>query len=164
MPMQSARAKAAQRSISSVLSHLKAADARLDAECASKLSVSDLGPAGLMLQPAFELCEKNVVNCKSMELDEAMVYLREAGLCDLLLSLLRRWPWAETQLGLLPITHLPLLVCLLSTLYASLHMAMRVDRSKQAAVYAEMSKRCLYILKLACALLGVLRSCSVRSL
>ena len=142
--MPSAQAKAAQRSIDSMLSHIKAANARLDAECASKLSVSDLGSASPVLQPVFELFE-SLVKRESMELDEALVYLREAGLCDLLVSLLRRWPWAETQQGLLPMKHLPLLLLgLLNSLYACLHIAMRVDRSKQAAAYAKMSKRCLY--------------------
>ena len=141
--MQSARAKAAQRSLSSVLSHIKAANAKLDANCASKLSLSDLGEAEIALQPVFDLCEKGLVSRKLMKLDEAMVYMREAGLCELLVSLLRRWPWAETQQGLLPVKHLALLPGLLSTLYASLHVAIRVDRSQEAAAYAEMNKRCL---------------------
>lgn len=137
--MQSARAKAAQRSINSMLSHIKAANARLDAECASKLSEVDLGSAGLILQPVFELCG-SFASRKLVELDEALVYLRKAGLCDLLVSLLRRWPWAEN----LPVTHLTLLPGLVSTLYAFLHVAIRVDRSKGAAAYSEMCKRCMY--------------------
>ena len=140
--MQSAQAKTAQRSINSMLSCMKAANARYDAECASKLSISDLGAAGLLLQPIFELYG-SFVHRKLVELDEALVYLRDTALCDLLLSLLRRWPWAEMKQGLLPVTHLVLLPGLLSSLHAFLHIALRVDRSKHAAAYAEMSKRCL---------------------
>ena len=137
--MPSAQAKTAQRTISSMLSHIKAANARFDAECASKLSLSDLGVAEIALQPAFEL-SKSLAKRKSLEPDEALVHLREAGLCDLLLSLLRRWPYKESLL----VTHLALLPGLLSALHAFLHVAERVDRSKRAAVYAAMCKRCTY--------------------
>ena len=71
-----------------------------------------------------------------------MVYLSEAKLCELLLGLLRRWPWAElahkdlTQsLGLLP--------TLLCALCAFLSVAAQVPSSQQAEAYAEMKRRCL---------------------
>ena len=136
-----ARAKA-ERSINSILLKIKT-HARLDKEATSTLVASDFEAANHVLQPVFVLC-KSLVSRKEMELDEAVLYLREAGLCDLLVGLLRRWPWPETQQGRLPVTHLALLPPLLSSLLALLHVAVCVRSSQQAAAYAEMSKRCLY--------------------
>ena len=80
-----------------------------------------------------------------MKLDDALVYLRETRLCELLTSLIKRWPWDEMrQQGApkdLDLTLLPHLLCSLSAL---LGIPARVHRSKRAAAYAEMSKRCVF--------------------
>ena len=141
--MPSARAKAAQRSLSSMLSRVKAANARLDAECASELSSSDLGAANLVLDPIFELCP-SLVSRKSMDLDEALVYLHEPGVCELLVSLLRRMPWTQLRSSsAVMVSGLALLPALLFSLSTFLQSAKRVAPSQQAAAYVEMSKRCL---------------------
>ena len=130
------------RKLNTTLSHIKAVNARLDADCTSMLCVTDLRTANLSLQPVFELSD-SLVSRQSVELDEAMVYLREARLCELLLSLLRRWPWAQMQQErAVPHKDLALLPKLLSSLCAFLCVAGGVRSRQQAAAYAEMRRRC----------------------
>ena len=136
-------AKTAHTFLNSALSQLKAVTSRLDADCTSTLNVCDLEPARTILQPVFELGE-SFLSHKSMKLDEAMVYLRETRLCELLLSLLRRWPWAALQRQrVVAPAGLALLPEVLYLLYTFLVLASHVRSSQQAAAYAEMSKRCL---------------------
>lgn len=82
--------------INSVLSNTKAVNPRLDADCTSSLCVSDLKTAWIMLRPLFVFSDRLIMR-QSVRLDEAMVYLHKARSCELLLSLLRRWPWAEMR-------------------------------------------------------------------
>ena len=79
-----------------------------------------------------------------MKLDEALVYVRDTRLCELLLSLLRRLPWAELQQESAAVMRdgLFLLSFTLSTLAIFLRAAAHVRSSQQASAYAEMSKRC----------------------
>ena len=127
---------------SSIVSKIKAANARLDADSTSKLRMFDLRTASI-LQPIFELSD-SLESRTSIELDEAMVYLREARLCELLLSLLRRWPWAELQQDRAAIhKDLALLPKLLRSLSAFLRVAALVRSSEQAEAYAETCKRCM---------------------
>ena len=88
-------ARAASRALVSVLTHTRA-NARLDAVCTSTLCVSDLGNAYAMLQPLFTIRDR-LMNRESVQLDEALFFLHETEFCELLLSLLRRWPWAEMR-------------------------------------------------------------------
>ena len=127
------------RNIYTMLSTVKAANARLDADCGSTLSWSDLGGAEILMLPVFDLRDR-LLTRKLLKLDEAMVYLRGTRLCELLLSLLRRWPWAE----LLAPMHkdLMLLVRVLRSLSAFLGVAACVRSSQQVEAYAETSKRC----------------------
>lgn len=127
----------AARALDIILSRVKATNARLDADSTSALTVSDIDTSRLVLQPAFDLSD-SLASCKSVELEEALVYLSEAKLCELLLSLLRRWPWAE-----MAHKHLTLLPRLLCALRAFLCVAAHVPSSQQAEAYAEMRKRCL---------------------
>ena len=71
-------AKTAHNTINSVLSQLKVVTSRLDADCTSTLSVSDLEPARTILQPVFE-CGESFLSRKSSKLDEGIVYLRGRG-------------------------------------------------------------------------------------
>ena len=57
--------------LNSVLLKMKAAYARLDADCTSSLRISDLKAARLALQPVFALSD-SVVRSKSVDLDEAI--------------------------------------------------------------------------------------------
>ena len=130
--------------INSILTQLKAGNAALDYRSTSVLYCAELPAVCEALLPVFEL--GNLSGAK-FELDEAMVYLRETRLCELLLSLIKRWPWYETRLNInrgastrSDLTLLPKLLCALS---AFLRVAARVRRSKRAAAYAETSKRCL---------------------
>ena len=131
----------AEQIINSTMSQLKAASARLDADCASTLCLSDLKSARIILQPVFRLGDSLFEGRESMELDEAMVYLRETRICELLLSLLRRWPWAACSKLCGP--GLALLPEVLSCVQAFLGVASCVRSSQQAAAIAEMSDRCL---------------------
>ena len=129
-----------------ILSQITAYNNRLGAACNSTLGAAELRRALPVLQPVFELGDSlEERKLESVELEEALVYLRDTALCELLLSLLRRLPWAEIwqehailqeDLGLL----LPkLLRALWSFLCASVH----VRGSQQASAFAEMNKRCL---------------------
>ena len=131
----------AARALNAILSRIKAVYARLDAESSSALTVCDLGRAGLVLQPVFSLSD-SLASRSSVELEEALVYLSEAKLCELLLGLLRRWPWAEMAHKDF-IQNLALLPRLLCALRAFLCVAAHVPSSQQAEAYAEIRKRCL---------------------
>lgn len=133
----------AARVLNSVLLNMKAAYARLDADCTSLLRISDLKAARLALQPVFALSD-SLMRSKSVDLDEAIFYSHEARLCGLLLSLLRHWPWAEMRhSGATTYKELALLPCLLNFLRTFLCMAARLRSSEQAAAFAGLSKRCL---------------------
>ena len=132
----------AARLLNSVLLRMKAANARLDAESTSSLCVSDLKAARLALETLFYFSERFMKH-GPVELDEAMYYLRKARVCELLLSLLRRWPWADMRrCSANTLKELALLPRLLSSLFAVVHMAARVRDSQLAAAYMEISKRC----------------------
>ena len=131
--------------INSILSQLKAGNAALDPRSTSVLYSAELPAVCEALLPVFEL--GNNLSGAKLELDDALVYLRETRLCELLLSLFKRWPWYEKRLNInraasshKDLTLLPKLLCCLS---AFLRVAARVRRSKRAAAYAETSKRCL---------------------
>lgn len=129
--------------LSTVMSQLRAVDAKLDADSISALQVADLKTANLALQPVWELSESLQAR-KPVELDEAVVYLRDGKLCELLLSLLRRLPWLELQQSAAVMREgLFLLSFTLSSLSVFLRAATYVCSSQQASAYAEMSKRCL---------------------
>ena len=68
------------------------------------------------------------------------MFLRDLGCCELLLSLLRRIPWAGNKRERAMILELAPL--LLRSLVPFLCVAKRVRSSQQKAAYAEMSKRC----------------------
>ena len=128
--------------LNSIVLQIKAANAKLDAGCSSALCVSDLRQAHAVLRRLVKL-SGSLAWCKSVKLDEAVFYMRKTRLCELLLSLLRRWPWAEMrqereamQTGLL------LLPDVLCSVHVFLCVAARVCSSQQAAAYAEMYKRC----------------------
>lgn len=130
------------RALSSLLSQIAAGNPRFGADCTSTLQVSDLKTADA-LQPVFDAIAKLQRERKTLKLDELMVYLRGATLCETLLSVLRRLPWAEMQQehavmqdGLL------LLARLLHSLWNLVHAVARVRSSQEAAAYAELNKRC----------------------
>ena len=133
----------AKQAIKSALSRVKAANARLDAKCTSTLRASDLASACRALEPVRQLSD-SLKNRKSMELDEAMVYLSDARLCELLMSLLRRMPWTQMrQESEVMVAGLALLSELLFSLFAFLHAATCVRSSQKGAAYTEMRQRCL---------------------
>ena len=70
-----------------MLSQIQAEDARLGADCRSKLHGFTTMHAAL--QPVFALSD-SLLERVPVQLDEAMLYLRDSKLCELLLSLLRR--------------------------------------------------------------------------
>ena len=107
--------------------------------------VDDLKGANPLLQPVFHLADTLMPTneCQSVKMAEAMVLLRDAGLCELLLSLLRRLPWAQMEHECAEIEHgLALLPNLLQALCKYLGAATSVRSSQQAAACAEMSNRC----------------------
>ena len=141
------------RSINAALSRLTAANPRLDAGCTSTLLVSDLFAAGFgepglrdaetLLEPIFDISAR-LTERKPVVLGEALVYLRGTRLCETLLSLLRRWPWADMrQERTARNKGLEQLPGVLESLFTFLHLPERVPGSDKAAAYAEASKRCL---------------------
>ena len=78
---------------------IAAANAKLSAMCKSTLGGDDLKQANLLLQPVSNLGSTLLPTNErqSVKMAEAMVLLRDAGLCELLLSLLRRLPWAQME-------------------------------------------------------------------
>ena len=137
----STTAKTAQ-AVKLIVSQLKAASAKLDADCTSTLCASDLTPAQTVLERLRKL-GGSLKERKPVKLDEAMFYMRETRICEQLQSLLRRWPWAEMRQGR-AILHRGLMALpdLLSPLYFFLCAAERVRSRQQAAAYAEMNERC----------------------
>ena len=127
--------------LSSVPCKLAQANARLDADCTTVLSASDLGACRYLPEGVFDIGDR--LRCwDSLPLSEAMSYMR-MGFCELLLSLLRRLPWkrmkhkravAREALALLPY--------LLSSLHAFLCVARKVRSTERASAFAEMTKRC----------------------
>ena len=72
-----------------------------------------------------------------------MVYMRDSKLCDLLLSLLRRLPWAAMQQEHAAMQDgLALLPKLLCYLWSLVRAAARVSSSQEAAAYTELNNRC----------------------
>ena len=154
MAEQSAKLAEELRSLKLKLSQVKMANARLDAECTSTLRGSDLAPANRLLQPVFDFSE-SLRERESMTMGEAMVYIADgSGLCELLLSLLRRMPWAELQ-HQLPVLRdgLILLVNLLTSLRTCLHGPGSVCTSQQMTAYAEAGARCVHEAAHACSCL-----------
>ena len=136
-----------------LLSRLTEDNPRLGADCTSTLQEPDLRPAELMIQPICELVTCTIGG--PQQLDAALEYMRSARLCELLLSLLRRLPWAQMQHER-AVTHKGL--ALQSKLLACFAMWTRlhaqVCSSRQAAVYAQLGRRWLpqaRLRKLACA-------------
>lgn len=126
------------------MSQIETINAKLDADCTSTLCVTDLRPAQNVLQRLGKL-SGSLERRKLIKLDEAMLYMREMRLCELLLSLLRRWPWAEMrQERAAAHVGLVLLPDVLSSWYVFLCVAVRVRSSEHAAAYTEMNKRCLF--------------------
>ena len=125
------------------LSQMSLASASLDADSTSTLQETDIQTANWAMQLAFEV-SKGLLKLESVQLDEALSYLREEWCCKLLLGLLRRLPWAEMQQDR-ELVHegLVLVPKVLGSLYHMLQLATCVHSSEQAAAYAEMSKRCL---------------------
>ena len=155
MAAQSGVNAATAHTLNSIVSQMKAASAKLDADCTTTLCASDSGPADPVLQRLDEL-SSSLIERKAVKLDEAMFCLRETRICELLLSLLRRWPWAEMRqeraalhVGLSPLPEV------LSSLYGFLCVAERVRSSQQAAAYAEMNNGAAF--KRACAHLAAVK-------
>ena len=128
-----------------LLSQITAASGRLDAGCTSTLRESNLKTALRVMQPLYDIALK-LQSSKSLKLDKALVFLRDLGCCEMLLSLLRRMPWAlmkhEGQRALLQ-SGLDLVPVLLRSMQPSLCVALCVRSSQQEAAYAAMSERCL---------------------
>lgn len=93
------------------------------------------------LQPAFDL-SNGLTERRALKLDEALVYVRDTRLCELLLSLLRRLPWSEVHSDAESRQGLALLPGLLGTLGTFFQATARVRSSQQAAAHAELSKWC----------------------
>ena len=144
---QESSASGIVRKINSCLLHIRAGNAKLDPNCSAVLQRAELAAAYDALRPVFELSDSlEGPKCggpKSVKLDEAMAYLRNTRLCELLLSLLRRWPWAEMQGNTAVLTGLGLLPSLLRSLRAIFQAVGGVRSRQQTAAFTEMCKRCL---------------------
>ena len=127
------------RAFNGILQRIEAVIDRLDS--ASALTVSDISLFHIVLQPVFDLSD-SLASRKSVELEEAAVYLSKSQLCGLLLSLLGRWPWAEIgQERAVAHKGLALLPRLLCALCAFLRVEAHVPSSQQAEAYADTRKR-----------------------
>ena len=130
------------RTVNAILAQMRAVNAKLDADCTSTLDTSELIPADHALRPVYRLSH-SLMSRTLLKLDEAMVYLRDTRICDLLLSLLSRLPWAQMrQDRTAAFDGLALLPGLLGALGTFLHATARVRSSQQASAHAEVSKRC----------------------
>ena len=129
------------RTVTAILSRLKAASAQLDADLTSTLPAAELSSVYGLLQHVYDL-SNSVNNRRAVKVDEALVYLRDTRLCEVLLSLLRRWPWSEMHSDAMSGLGLALLPGLLGTLASFLEATARVRSSQQAAAHAELSKWC----------------------
>ena len=131
------------RTVESMLSQIQAADARLGADCTSKLRGNGFTTANAALQPVFAMSD-SLLERVPVQLTEAMLYLRDSKLCELLLSLLRRWPWAEMRKEHALLQQgLAVLPRVLAALFAFLNAAAHVHGSHQESAFKEMKKRCL---------------------
>ena len=162
-PLPSMSTAETQRRLKVVLLQASAAKASLSADCTSMLGVDDLILATPFLQSLFHVGDTLLPTKErqSVKKAEAMILLRDAGLCELLLGLLQRMPWDRMRLEQEVRTHgLALLPTLLRGLCDYLGAAPSVRSSQQAAACAEMSSRCVWP-KRACAQLAALRTCPV---
>ena len=136
------------RTIRSTVVKYNAVSANLGVDSASMLRGHNLRMADLALQPVLEL-SNSLLERAPVQLDEALLYLRDEELCELLLSLLRRWPWADMRHANPQVQQavmqqgLALLPKVLGSLAAFLSAAAHVRGSQQASAYKEMSRRCL---------------------
>ena len=143
MPNQSSTAAETTRKIDEALSKVRGVSNKLGADCASTLRGKDLRTANIALQPVFEL-NNSLMAREPVELQEALVYLCDGKLCELLLSLLRRWPWAAMRRERAVMAEgLDLLVDVLDSLCNFLNAAANASSSQQASAYDQMSRRCL---------------------
>ena len=139
---QSSSSAKLKQEVESLLLRITAEYARLDPECASTLVATDLGGALRALRPVYDLGE-SILQRSSMELDEALVCLRDTRLCELLLSVVRRLPWARMRREPALLQNgLKLLPEVLRALAASVRVVSAVPSGQRAAAYAEMSRRC----------------------
>ena len=133
------------RTLNSLLPQIAAGNPRFGADCTSTLQVSDLKTADAALQPVFE-ASKKLRERKTVKLDDYLVYMRDSKLCELLLSVLRRLPWAEMQQEhAVTQDGLALLSKLLYSLWSLTHAVARVSSSQEAAAYAELITRCPFL-------------------
>ena len=142
MAKQSTAGAKAAKAVKAVLSRVAAKNPKLDAECTTALHCSEISDVYHALQPAFELGD-SLTHRKALKLDEALVYASNTRLCELLLSVIRRLPWAEMRrVHALAQQGLAVLPSLLSTVGTFLSTMACVRSSQQAAALAELSKRC----------------------
>ena len=131
--------------LNSILLKIESASAELDISCTRMLQECDLiRTSSLMF--VFDQISDSLEHrtLDSVSLEEALIYLRDARLCEVLLGLLRRWPWADMSqnrgIMFMALTLLPRLLC---SLFCVLHVAKKVSRNHQQAAYAELSRRCV---------------------
>ena len=128
--------------LNSLLSQIAAASARLDAGCSSTLEDCHLKAAYRVVQQLLDIALK-LQTSKSLKLDEALVF-HKMEVSELLLSLLRRMPWAGMlRKSEMRQSGMKLVPLLLRCLRPFLCVAGSVRSSQQTAAYADMSKRCL---------------------
>lgn len=131
--------------LNSILLKIESVSAELDIGCTRMLQESDFIKASSLMFVFDEISDSlQLRTLESVSLEEALIHLRDARLCEVLLSLLRRLPWADMSQNrgvlCLGLTLLPRLLC---SLFCVLHVAKKVSRNHQAAAYAEMSRRCV---------------------
>ena len=134
-------AEKAARTVIAILSRIKAANPQLDADLTSTLPAVELWSVYNSLQPVFDL-SNGLMERRALKLDEALVYVRDTRLCELLLSLLRRLSWSEVHSDAESRQGLALLPGLLGTLGTLFQATARLRSSQQAAAHAELSKWC----------------------
>ena len=134
-------AEKAARTVAAILSRIKGANAQLDADLTSTLPAVELWSVYKLLQPVFDL-SNGLMDRRALKLDEALVYVRDTRLCELLLSLLRRLPWSDMHSDANSRQGLALLPGLLGSLGTLFEATARMRSSQQAAACAELSKWC----------------------
>ena len=147
----STAASTAHALLSSALLRIEAVSTKLDIACTRVLQESEIKTATLELLPIFDELSDSLRHREFVGLDEALIYLHDARLCDVLLRLLRRLPWAEMRQhrGTMYLA-LTLLLRLLSSLLCIVRLAQKVSRNHQATAYAEMSRRCVAYAPVSC--------------
>ena len=141
--LSSSDVAAMKKELLCIFTAMSVVNERLDVGCTSMLRGSDLRIADSALRPLSGICQ-SILSREQVSLEEALVLICDTRLCELLLSLVTRLPWAEMQQeSAVSQQGLALLRKLLSLLCAFLHVKTRVRSSQQAAVYEEMGKRCL---------------------